>query len=81
MLPVPLKEAVIGKVECVREFEDTHRPATNLPGPPFDGLPKIFERDDAPWSDNACSVVVPTEDSTIRVAWGRGQRVFPTKGE
>ena len=37
-----------------REFEDTHRPATNLPAQPFDGFPKTFERDDAPWPDNAC---------------------------
>ena len=64
-----------------REFMGTHRPATNLSHPPFDGLPKTFERDDALWSDNEYSDVVPAQDSTIRVSQGQSQRACMNKGE
>ena len=75
-----LQTYIFNYVGVWREFEDTHRPATNLSAQPCDGFPKTFERDDAHWSENACSVVVRSEDSTIRVAPGQGQRVFQTKG-
>jgi hypothetical protein len=47
---------------------NTHRPTTNSSAQPLDGCPKTLEWDDALWSDNAYSGVVPTEDSTIRFA-------------
>ena len=47
---------------------------------PFDGFPKTFERDDALWSNNAYSDVVPSEDSTIRAARDQGQRVSLATG-
>ena len=58
----------------------THRPATNLPRQPHDGLPKTFERDDALWSDNEYSDVVQHQDSTIRVSQDQSQRAR-NKGE
>jgi hypothetical protein len=63
-----------------REIKGTHRPATNLPRPPFDGLPKTFERDDALWSDNEYSDVVHWLDSTIRVSQDQSQRAHINKG-
>ncbi len=63
-----------------REFRSTHRPATNLPHPSFDGLPKTFERDDALWSDNEYSDVVHRLDSTIRVSQDQSQRARISKG-
>src|SRR5512135_3718007 len=62
------------------ESVGTHRPATNLPRQPHDGLPKTFERDDALWSDNEYSDVVQHQDSTIRVSQDQSQRAR-NKGE
>ncbi len=49
-------------------YKGTHRPAMNRKIPPLDGSIKTFERDDALWSDDASSDVVPSEDSSIRLA-------------
>ena len=58
----------------------THRPATNRKIPPLDGSVKTFERDDALWSDDAYSDVVPSEDSSIRLALDQSPRAHsPTK--
>jgi hypothetical protein len=63
-------EAFLGK----QEIRGTHRPVTNKTRPPFDGLPKTFERDDALWSDNEYSDVVLFQDLTIRVSQDQSQR-------
>jgi len=63
-------EAFLGE----QEINGTHRPVTNKTRPPFDGLPKTFERDDALWSDNEYSDVVLFQDSTIRVSQDQSQR-------
>ena len=39
---------------------NTHRPATNGPSRSFDDFRKSFERDDALWTDNVYSDVVPS---------------------
>jgi len=61
-------------------YKGTHRPATNRKIPPLDGSIKTFERGDALWSDDAYSDVVPSEDSSIRLALDQSPRAHsPTK--